>query len=238
MKGNLRIKVIILAMIDFNKMVDNYVRREQRQKTIGRYYPSEIGICMRKLWYSYRFPGETQPDLLKIFEVGNIMHDFVVRVLQSRKTPDIELVKSEFPLRFDGEDFIVSGRVDNLILIKSSGQEVLVEVKSVADVSYVSEAAHHNKMQLQLYMFITGIKHGILLYLDKKNLQSKVFTVEYDEEETKRIIARFGELHGYLKIGKLPDAEGRRSVESTWMCKFCEFRERCYAATPMSKEWL
>lgn len=225
-------------MIDFNLMIDNFIRREQRTKHIGRYYPSEIGLCMRKLWYSYRFPSETPPELLKIFEVGNIMHDFVVRVLDSKKTPDVELVKSEFPLRFDGDGFIVSGRVDNLILIKSSDKEVLVEVKSSGDVGFINQAAHHNKMQLQLYMHITGIHNGILLYLDKKNLLSKVFTVEYDEEEANRIIGRFAALHKSLTEGKLPEPEARANKEETWMCKFCEFKERCYAATPISKEWL
>ena len=68
-------------MIDFDLLVSNYVQRENRTKTVGRYYPSEIGLCLRKIWYSYRFPVETSPDLLKIFEMGNIIHDFVVKVL-------------------------------------------------------------------------------------------------------------------------------------------------------------
>ncbi len=225
-------------MIDFNKMIDKFVKREQRAKTIGRYYPSEIGLCMRKLYYSYRFTSETDPELMKIFEVGNIMHDFVVKVMKSDKNPEVELVKSEFPLRFDADDFVVSGRVDNLILIKADGRQVLVEVKSTGEVDFVKEAPPHNKMQLQLYMHITGIHNGILLYVDKKNLQSKVFTVEYDEEESKRIIERFGTLHRSLQEGKMPEAEARKAKETTWMCKFCEFRERCYAATPMSREWL
>ncbi len=225
-------------MIDFNKMVDNYIRREQRPKAVGRYYPSEIGLCMRKLWYSYKFPSEIETDLLKIFEVGNIMHDFVVDVLKSDKNPDVDLIKSEFPLRLDRGDFVVSGRVDNLILVKANGKEVLVEVKSTSDVAFVNEAAPHNKMQLQLYMHITGIHNGILLYLDKKNLQSKVYVVDYDEEEAKRVMERFGMLHDNLKLGKLPEPEARSSKDTTWQCKFCEFRERCYAATPSSERWL
>ena len=225
-------------MIDFNRMIENYIKREQRQKAMGRYYPSEIGLCLRKLWYSYRFPSEIQPDLLKIFEVGNILHDFVVAVLRSDKNPDVDLLKSEFPLRFDGDGFAVSGRVDNLILVKAEGKEVLVEVKSTGDVSFVNEASEHNKMQLQLYMHITGIHNGILLYLDKRNLQSKIFVVGYDEEEAKRILGRFSLLHSHLKDGKLPSPEARGSPKNTWQCKLCEFRDRCYAATPSSREWL
>lgn len=229
---------MVKCVIDFNKMVDNYVYRESRPKQAGRYYPSEIGLCMRKLWYSYIFPAETKPELLKIFEVGNILHDFVVQVIKSDKNPDVELLKSEFPLRLDSGDFVVSGRVDNLVLVKADNKEVLVEVKSTSDVEYVAEAAGHNKMQLQLYMYITGIRNGVLLYLDKKNLLSKVFAVDYDEAEAKRIIGRFAELHRLLKEKKLPEPEARQSQDTLWQCKFCEFRERCYAATPSSGKWL
>ena len=225
-------------MIDFNKFITNYLKREQRQKVQGRYYPSEIGMCMRKLWYSYRFPAETDPELMKIFEMGNMLHDFVVKVMKSDKNPEVDLLRSEFPLQLDGDGFLVSGRVDNLILVKASGQEVLVEVKSSGEIGFVKEASPHNKMQLQLYMHVTGIHNGILLYIDKKNLQSKVFSVEYSEEEAKRIIERFALLHKLLQEGRLPEPEARKGKDTTWMCKFCEFRDRCYAATPMSKEWL
>ncbi len=225
-------------MIDFNKMIDNFIKREARQKVAGRYYPSEIGLCLRKTWYSYRFPSELKPELLKIFEVGNILHEFVVDVLKSDKNPEVDLLKSEFPLRFDGNGYIVSGRVDDLILIKEEGKEVLVEVKSTGDISFVDSASPHNKMQLQLYMHITGIKNGILLYIDKRNLQSKVFIIEYDEEEAKKIMQRFDSLHAHLKDEKLPAPEARSSAKSVWQCKMCEFRDRCYAATPSSREWL
>ncbi|MBI3190501.1 hypothetical protein HYZ41_02235 [archaeon] len=107
-------------MIDFDHMIDNYLKKEHRPKGMGRYYPSEIGLCMRKTWYSYKFPQETQPDLIKVFEVGNIMHDFVVQVLKSEKNPEVELIKSEFPFHHQVDDFVISGRIDNLILTFSA----------------------------------------------------------------------------------------------------------------------
>jgi hypothetical protein len=116
-------------MIDFNKMIDAYLKKEHRPKGMGRYFPSEIGICMRKTWYSYKHPQEIKAELLRVFEVGNIMHTFVVEVLKSEKNPDVELLKSEFPFKYDVDDFVISGRIDNLILVKISGKSVLVEVK-------------------------------------------------------------------------------------------------------------
>ena len=44
--------------INFNKLIDKYLVREYKPKEIGRYYPSEIGSCLRKVWYSYKNPKE------------------------------------------------------------------------------------------------------------------------------------------------------------------------------------
>lgn|SRR3989338_5622849 len=225
-------------MIDFDQMINNHLKRENRPKEIGRYYPSEIGTCLRKIWYSYKFPRETDPELMKVFELGNILHDFVVKVLKSDKNPEVELLKTELPFKQEYEDFVVSGRIDNIILVRASGQNILIEVKSTGAVDYVHEAMHHNKMQLQLYMHVTGIHNGVLLYVDKKNLKSKVFAVPYDEKEAERIVARFSVLHKFLKLNVAPDPEAREKRDSIWMCKFCEYRQKCYEEIPTSVKWL
>jgi CRISPR/Cas system-associated exonuclease Cas4 (RecB family) len=225
-------------MIDFNLMIDNFLKREHRPKGIGNYYPSEIGMCLRKVWYSYKYPQEVDADLLKIFEMGNIIHDFVVDVLRSEKNPDVELLKSEFPFKHQVDDFMISGRVDNLILIKLSGKNVLVEVKSTPDVTFVREASPHNISQLQLYMHFTGVHNGVLLYVGKKDLQSKVFVIEYNEKQALEIIGRFRKLHLCLTKNAAPDPEARESQKTNWMCRYCEYRERCYNDTPSSGKWL
>lgn len=227
-----------MSMIDFNKMIDNHLKRENYPKGVGRYYPSEIGMCLRKVYYSYMHPQEIQPELLKIFEVGNILHDFVVEVLRSEKNPDVELLKSEFPFKHEVDDFVISGRIDNLILVKISGKNVLVEVKSTGNIDFIEEAAPHNVVQLQLYMHVLGIHDGILLYLDKRNLKSKVFPIAYDEEKAKQILERFRALHKSIKEGGTPEPEARGDRKTLWMCRLCEYRERCYEETPRSREWM
>lgn len=225
-------------MIDFDKMIDNHLYKENRPKEVGRYYPSQIGSCLRKVWYSYKFPIDTSPELVKIFELGNIMHDFVVKVLKSEKNPEVELVSTELPFRQEIEDFLVSGRIDNIIIIKASGRSILIEVKSTGNVDYVEDAAPHNVVQLQLYMHATGIHNGILLYVDKRNLKSKVFPVPYSEQEALKIINRFKALHKFLKLNVMPDPEAREKRDTIWMCKYCEYRDKCYQETPSSAKWL
>lgn len=214
-------------MIDFNKMVDRHIEREHKPKQVGRYYPSEIGGCMRKLWYSYLYPQKLEPELLKIFEVGNILHGFVVEVLKSEKNKEVQLLKSEFPFQMKIADFVVSGRVDDLVQVKESGKSVLVEVKSTKSLEAVQKPQKSHEMQLLFYMHTTGVHDGIILYIDKNNLQSRSFEIPYDEKKAEQIVLRFNELHEALSQRKLPKPEAREEIESAWMCRFCEYSAKC-----------
>lgn len=213
-------------MIDFDKMVNNHIAREHKPKQIGRYYPSEIGNCLRKLWYSYKYPIKVEPDLLKIFEVGNIVHGFVVGVLKSERNKEVELLKSEFSFKLNIDDFVVSGRVDDLILIKESGKNVLVEVKSTKNVKIIEEPQFNHVIQLQFYMYALGVHDGIILYIDKNNLQSKIFEIPFSKDN-KSILDRFRILHRNLVDGELPSSEAKLVKSIGWMCKYCEYKNKC-----------
>ncbi len=214
-------------MINFDKMIDNHVAREFRAKAIGRYYPSEIGSCLRKVWYSYKFPQEVEPALAKIFKLGDIMHDFVVDVLKSEKNSEVELLKSEVSLKKEHKDFLISGRLDDLILVKESGKSWIVEVKSTKNVDYVKKADPKHVMQLQFYMHAAGIHNGMVLYVDKTNLKSKIFPEQYSEEKAAEILERFSQLHSLLTQNLLPIAEAKKTEGMGWMCRYCEYEEKC-----------
>ena len=214
-------------MIDFNKMIELHLEREPRPKSIGRYYPSEIGSCMRKIWYSYKYPKEIDAELAKVFEMGNLVHDFVVEVLKSEKNSNVELISAETPFKKEIDDFVISGRIDNLILVKEKNKKVLVEVKSTKSILPLGEAQQSHRMQLQLYMHATGTYNGIVLYVEKNTLQSKVFEVPYSETEAEGIIKRFKNLHSSLKNDLMPIAEAKKLIGKEWQCRFCEYAEKC-----------
>ncbi|MEM2974597.1 MAG: PD-(D/E)XK nuclease family protein [Candidatus Micrarchaeia archaeon] len=217
-------------MINFDEMIDNYLFRDYKPKTIGRYYPSEAGSCLRKVWYSYKIPKELDPQLKRIFEVGNIVHGFVVDVLKSEKNPHVELLKSEEPFQMQVDDFVISGRIDDIIIIKQNGEKWLVEAKSTRSIEYVKEPSPQYVMQLQLYMHYTGIHKGIILYIEKSNLKSKVFEIFYDEAVAKEAIARFRKLDKCLKEDILPYAESKHKAGWGWMCGYCQYKDECEEA--------
>ena len=219
-------------MIDFNVLISNYVRREIKEKTIGRYYPSEAGNCVRKVFYSYKNPKEVNLELLKIFEAGNILHEFIVDVLESEKNPHIELLEKESPFTLEADDIIISGRVDDIVVLKIDNQVYLVEVKTTSSLKYTNQPHDAHVMQLQLYMHAKNIHNGIIIYLEKNTLQSKSFHVVYDPKKAEKVIDRLKELHQHIKDNKLPIPESRIISTKTWMCKGCQYKEECFKDTP------
>ena len=93
-------------MVDFDELIDTFLSRGTSWKTVGRYYPSEIGSCLRKTWYSYKEPKETDTNLIRIFEAGNILHEFIEEVLKSEKNPHVELLGTEIPIKLQHKDFL------------------------------------------------------------------------------------------------------------------------------------
>ena len=213
-------------MIDFNKLIDSFLSREISRKSIGRYYPSEIGGCLRKTWYSYKQPKPADTALIKVFHAGNMLHEFVGEVMKSEKNPNIELLQSEIPVKLQEKDFLISGRIDDLILAKIENKEVLVEIKSC---KYLPrEFKSENEMQLQLYMRAIGVHNGLLLYIQKDNLETREFEIVYDEEKAEKIIERFKKLHLFLTEDKLPKAEAKHDQDKIWLCERCPWKKECW----------
>ncbi|MFH0973505.1 MAG: PD-(D/E)XK nuclease family protein [Candidatus Micrarchaeota archaeon] len=214
-------------LFDFNALLDKHLYRESKPKTVGRYYPSEVGSCLRKTWFSFKFPIEFDAEKRRIFETGNILHEYVVHVFKSGKTPEVELLKSEMPFVMNCGEFVVSGRVDDVLLVKTSGKTILVEVKSAARMP--RGPSKHHSAQLQFYMHATGVHNGALLYIEKNTLNSIVYSVAYDERAAQDGIQRFAILHQALLEDAAPEPEAKTHADMRWWCDYCEYAERCAA---------
>lgn len=215
-------------MIDFDKLIDIHLKRERKPKQIGRYYPSEIGSCIRKVWYSYKHPMDVESDKLKIFEVGNLIHNFIMDVMKNERNVDhLSFLDSETPFKLEQKDFIISGRLDDVVIAKENKEMMIIEVKSVKDIRGVEKVDKTHAMQLQLYMHATGIHNGVVLYVDKTNLKTKSFEIKYDEKHSMDILVRFKNLHELLKKDVLPIDEFKQSKDTMWLCNMCEYRAKC-----------
>lgn len=171
---------------------------------------------------------ETEPDRLKLFEIGNILHEFIIQVFKSEKNINvIKFLESELPFKLNQKDFTISGRLDDIVVAKEDGKKIIIEVKTVRDVRSTIKPNKNHVMQLQFYMHATGIQDGIILYIDKTNLKTKAFEIPYAESHSLDILKRFSSLHELLKKDVLPIDEAKRSKETIWMCNMCEYRAKC-----------
>tara|TARA_Y100000310_G_scaffold186269_1_gene186395 strand:- start:49889 stop:50566 length:678 start_codon:yes stop_codon:yes gene_type:complete len=223
-------------MINFDDLISNFLRREPRQKEIGRYYPSECGSCLRKVWYSYKHPKELDIETIKVFQMGNLVHDFVSDVMKSEKNPQVDLIGAEIPFKLEIDGMIISGRVDNIITLNIDNRKYLVEVKSTKSMEYLSKPDDSYVLQLQLYMYHKGIHHGIILYIEKNTLKTKIFEIDYNLNVAEEAINRFRALHQHLSNDKLIQPEARIDRTMNWMCKFCHYRDQCYKDTPSNDD--
>ena len=216
--------------VDFNKLIERHLHHDSRPKKVGYYYPSEAGNCMRKAWYSYKHPQPTDPKKGKYFYLGNIIHDFIAEVLENPENTEVKLLEKEVSLKIPQPEFMISGRLDDIFLLTADGRKFILEVKSTGQsLEWMKAPQDAHVMQLQLYMHAHEVKEGIILYIDKNSLESKWFQVKYDTAVAEGVIARFALLDGHLKKEQLPDPEARQRPEWAWMCKYCEYYDRCNA---------
>jgi len=216
-------------MIDFNQLINNYLKRELRPKSIGKYYPSEAGNCIRKSYYSYMIPKDVDEDMIKVFELGNMLHAFIAEAIKSERNPHIELLKTEEPFQLPIDGLVISGRIDDIIQIKLNNKKYIVEVKSTSFLEATKEPNEGHILQLHVYMHSTQIHNGILLYLERNTLKTKAFYVDYNPAIFEEAVNRFRALHKFLTQRILPHQEAKMETSMNWQCQRCQYRQECDA---------
>ena len=88
--------------VDVGNIIDEYLEEKSRPKTIGAYYPSEIGMCMRRSYYSYFISKPTETSALRIFALGNNVHEFIAKALKGSST--LAVAEEEKPIRITYAD--------------------------------------------------------------------------------------------------------------------------------------
>ena len=76
-------------------------------------------------------------------------------------------------------------------------------------------------------MKATGVSNGIVLYIQKDNLQTCAFETEYDAEKGDEIIKRFEKIHHSLINNQMPEPEAKQDETKSWMCDYCAWKGEC-----------
>ena len=208
-----------------NKIIDDFLDREDKERSETVFYPSELPYCYRKNYYNFKCPILFDTETKRIFHVGNIFHNFITFLL--KRSFETKLLDSERSLTIIVDpihDIDIRGRLDNLVILQDENEKTIFEVKSTSNISFMKEAQKHHKMQIIPYLRALQLTKGYIVYVEKNTLKVKVFPVEYDKKIFLEVVERAEKLAKHLRENTLPEPEGR---ESTWECNLCKYKEMC-----------
>jgi CRISPR/Cas system-associated exonuclease Cas4 (RecB family) len=212
-----------------DKMIENFLDEEIKDRKENVFYPSELPFCIRKNYLMHIKPKKYGIAKLKLFEAGNIVHNFFREVIfKSYMTTD--LIKDfdyEGSLTFKGDEFEIHGRFDDLIIIEWEEKPMMLEVKTVKDFKFFKEAKDYHKEQLNFYLTIKKLDKGYIIYIDRGNLQHKIFEIKQSDALFNTTVKRATELYKHLKEKKIPLAEAKLDKDKKWMCNYCLYRLEC-----------
>ena len=222
--------ISLISLIDEHM----YSIQQSSERDNTKFHPSSIGSCVRQIVYSM-LECETsphEPRLMRIFECGHSMHDRFERWFGEMGIQIVpELVLDEHSsvdtIAEKCRTLNISGRTDSVIIYND--KFYLVELKSANSNMFkyqLKQPKEQHLWQLQVYMYLTNIHEGFLLYEDKNTQELKEFYIRYDPKLVSMLLDRIKFVNEHVANRTLPAREGE---DSTWMCKYCNYNDACQA---------
>jgi len=213
--------------MDINKIIDDVLDKELKEREIGHYYISEIPYCIRKIWYMFKKPKKFNSKTRRIFERGNVWHSWIANILKRSSAVVHHIEERSLIIPDYEEEFFLRGRVDDFIILEESGKKYILEIKTTANIWKQNSVSHHHLMQIIPYLTFTKNDGGKVIYIDTRYLEVKSFDVQFDWKIMKEVRERARRLHFYLKNNELPPAEGKEDESRRWECSFCLYQKEC-----------
>lgn len=184
--------MIIEKFIDLD-IKERYAHSVFRQPNV--IWVSELVQCCKKAQYYEKFPELYQME--PRFWLGKIVHMGFQEFLRKEYGAEIEVEYSK-----ELGNIVISGRIDAIV------KDWVVEIKYTSDV-YKNEPNDHHVKQVQLYLWLTGLEKGKLIYISpKKFMEFDVLEKPSDDEVLM-----------YYDTWKSPRYD--------WECNYCPFSAIC-----------
>jgi len=213
-------------------IVDQYLN-SQPGKLRGKniLYTTDISKpCLRQAYYDIVSPKKFDASTLRVFEVGRMVEDLVVRALCG--VGEYSIVGTQVQARWPISGGSIHGRVD-LLASDAAGRQVVFEVKSIKNFYYLDGPKIDHRDQLNFYLSVLGIDQGELFYVSKEALLNggvggpveKRFRVQRDPAAFEELIRRGEALHSAVSGGVVPDPTQCflcRGYCLHFECEFCK----------------
>jgi len=179
-------------------------------------YVTELSKCLYYIYYLY-YKAKTDEKINDYIIEGTLMHFIVEKIVNKMISESLinpEDVRCEVDVEkvFNGN--VIKGRVDLII------NDTIVEFKFTHNhrLIYYSPRLWHFA-QVNLYMWMTGLRKGLIIYIHLPTLKVRYWKVNYDEELVMNRLRKIPELF-MVKYGKEPDKEN-------FGCEDCPIYAQC-----------
>jgi hypothetical protein len=223
--------------------VEQEIEDEWRPPRItGSFRGSELGDCPRALQYAnlHYKPAAIDPRLALLFRDGNLHHDAIRAEL--KKVGRLTNIEHGSWKRYEG---VYNGQ--SIPLIITSTCDLILDGQYVGDIksittykfrklttAFVRENYPHYVMQLNIYLDIYQKEWGFFVFKDKNNSALKVLWFKFSPEllqETLNKLAKIQYMTEQKKMIKRP------FTKSSWDCKTCPFRQKCWGKPREGMHW-
>jgi hypothetical protein len=184
------------------KAVDEYLKAKPRdERAKNCFHPSSLHKSARELYWHYLEGDNNQrfdSRVLRIFDNGHYVHDRLQAYLS-----DIGiLIQTEVPV--ENKEYEIEGHTDGIIEI--NGVKGILEIKSMNANAFYSfyEPKSDHLIQVNVYMFCTGIPRACLLYECKDNQELKEFFISQDEKILNPVLKKIKYVQSCIGENKEP----------------------------------
>lgn len=240
--------------LDITAILDEHVARlEEPREPDGKYHPSSMWGCDRKVIYELRGVEKSNPPdatSSRRFRIGHILHAFLQSAIA--ETSSVVRVYSEFSTKDDRLN--ITGHGDVLVEL-NTGMFVVVEAKSRRasglkfglDEDHAKQGSTYAVEARTVGVWVTDDEGNdkflpplgetligvIVYYMEKEDLLTQGHYIPYDESWETRLDERVASLDRYRNDPeslppRLPMIRGKPDWHCKWKTGQCDFYTRCW----------
>ena len=203
-------------MTNYEEFIKQSFKMKYPEDTV---FPSEIGICFRKSYFSRKFEFEKAVNEISL-DLGEQYHEKVEHYFEEKLN-----CKAEIEVKGEIENIKISGRID---LICNND---LIELKTISTNYFQIKEYHLYQVSIYYYLLQQQnykIDNIYIIYLNRLNREVKQFLIDkkvLNEYIQKAIewIKKFKEFMKSQDYKTIPGA-------NNYLCKNCEFKAKCYGS--------